>query len=67
MKSLLIAAAVAASVAFAGAAQASEALAKDKGCLGCHATDAKKWARASRTSRPSTRARRMAKPPSSAC
>ena len=42
MKSLLIAAAVAASVAFAGAAQASEALAKDKGCLGCHATDAKK-------------------------
>ena len=42
MKSLLIAAAVAASVAFAGAAQASEALAKDKGCLGCHAVDAKK-------------------------
>jgi cytochrome c len=33
---------VAASVAFAGAAQASEALAKDKGCLGCHAVDAKK-------------------------
>jgi len=42
MKSLLIAAAVAASVAFAGSAQASEALAKDKGCLGCHAVDAKK-------------------------
>ena len=42
MKSLLIAAAVAASVAFAGAAQAQEALAKDKGCLGCHAVDAKK-------------------------
>jgi len=42
MKSLLIAAAVAASVAFAGAAQASEAMAKDKGCLGCHAVDAKK-------------------------
>lgn len=42
MKKLLIAAAAVASVAFAGAAQASEALAKDKGCLGCHATDAKK-------------------------
>ena len=42
MKSLLIAAAVAASVAFAGAAQASEALAKEKGCLGCHAVDTKK-------------------------
>jgi cytochrome c len=42
MKKLLIAAAAVASVAFAGAAQAQEALAKDKGCLGCHATDAKK-------------------------
>ena len=42
MKKLLIAAAAVASVAFAGAAQASEALAKEKGCLGCHATDAKK-------------------------
>jgi cytochrome c len=42
MKKLLIAAAAVASVAFAGAAQASEALAKDKGCLGCHAVDAKK-------------------------
>jgi cytochrome c len=42
MKSVLIAAAAVASVAFAGAAQASEALAKDKGCLSCHATDAKK-------------------------
>ena len=42
MKKLLIAAAAVASVAFAGAAQAQEALAKDKGCLGCHAVDAKK-------------------------
>ena len=42
MKKLLIAAAAVATVAFAGAAQASEALAKDKGCLGCHAVDAKK-------------------------
>jgi cytochrome c len=42
MKSLLIAAAAVASVAFAGAAQAQEALAKEKGCLGCHAVDAKK-------------------------
>jgi len=42
MKSLLIAVAAVASMAFAGAAQAQEALAKEKGCLGCHATDAKK-------------------------
>ena len=42
MKKLLIAAVAVASVAFAGAAQAQEALAKDKGCLGCHAVDAKK-------------------------
>ena len=42
MKSFLIAAAAVASMAFAGAAQANEALAKDKGCLGCHAVDAKK-------------------------
>ena len=42
MKSMLIAAAVAASMGFAGVAQASEDLAKSKGCLGCHAVDAKK-------------------------
>ena len=42
MKSLLIAALAVASVVFAGAAQASEALAKEKGCLSCHAVDAKK-------------------------
>jgi len=42
MKKLLIAAAAVTTMAFAGAAQASEALAKDKGCLGCHAVDAKK-------------------------
>jgi cytochrome c len=42
MNKLLIAAAAVATVAFAGAAQASEALAKDKGCLGCHGVDAKK-------------------------
>ena len=42
MKSFLIAAAAVATFAFAGTAQASEAMAKDKGCLGCHAVDAKK-------------------------
>jgi cytochrome c len=42
MKSFLIAAVAVASVAFAGGAQASEALAKDKGCLACHALDKKK-------------------------
>ncbi len=42
MKSFLIAAVAVASVALAGAAQASEALAKDKGCLTCHALDKKK-------------------------
>ena len=42
MKSYLIAALAVASVAFAGAAQADEAMAKEKGCLGCHAVDKKK-------------------------
>ena len=42
MKSYLIAARAVASVAFAGAAQADEAMAKEKGCLGCHAVDKKK-------------------------
>jgi cytochrome c len=42
MKSLLIAVAAVASMGLAGAAQAQEALAKEKGCLGCHAVDAKK-------------------------
>jgi len=42
MNKLLIAVAAVASLAVAGAAQASEAMAKDKGCLGCHAVDAKK-------------------------
>jgi len=42
MKTFLIAAVAVASVALAGAAQASEALAKDKGCLTCHALDKKK-------------------------
>ena len=42
MKSYLIAALAVASVAFAGAAQADEAMAKEKGCLGCHALDKKK-------------------------
>lgn len=42
MKAFLIAAAAVATVAFAGTAQASEAMAKDKGCLGCHAVDTKK-------------------------
>ena len=42
MKSFLIAAFAVTSVALAGAAQASEALAKEKGCLTCHAVDKKK-------------------------
>jgi cytochrome c len=42
MKSFLIAAVAVASVAFAGAAQAQEALAKEKGCMTCHAIDKKK-------------------------
>ena len=42
MKSIIIAAILAASLAAAGAANASEALAKNSGCLTCHAVDAKK-------------------------
>ena len=42
MKYVVIAAAVAASVAFAGTASAQEALAKSSGCLNCHAVDTKK-------------------------
>lgn len=42
MKSLLIAAVAVASVAFAGGVQASEALAKEKGCMSCHDIDKKK-------------------------
>ena len=42
MKKVLMAAAAVVSLAVAGAAQASEELAKAKGCLGCHAMDAKK-------------------------
>lgn len=42
MKSVLIAAAVAAGLAFAGTASAQEALAKSSGCLNCHAVDTKK-------------------------
>lgn len=40
MKALIVAA-LAAGVAFAGQASADEALAKAKGCLGCHAVDKK--------------------------
>lgn len=42
MKSLLIAAVAVTGVALTDVANASEALAKDKGCLACHAVDAKK-------------------------
>ena len=42
MKSYLIAALAVASVAFAGAAQADQAMAKEKGCLGCHDIEKKK-------------------------
>ncbi len=42
MKSVVIVAAVAAGLAFAGTASAQEALAKSSGCLNCHAVDTKK-------------------------
>ena len=42
MKSIAIAAFLAVGIIGAGAANASEALAKSNGCLGCHAVDAKK-------------------------
>ena len=42
MRTFLIAAAAVACVAFAGTAQASEALAKEKGCTTCHDVDKKK-------------------------
>jgi cytochrome c len=42
MKSLIVAAALVVGVVAAGAAQASEDLAKASGCLTCHAMDAKK-------------------------
>jgi cytochrome c len=42
MKKLMVAAAVAVGVLAAGAANASEDLAKSSGCLTCHAMDAKK-------------------------
>lgn len=42
MKAFLIAAVAVASVTLAGAAQASEALAKEKGCTACHDVDKKK-------------------------
>jgi len=42
MNKALIAAAAVATLAMAGGAQASEAMAKEKGCLGCHAVDTKK-------------------------
>ena len=42
MKSIIIAAIVAVGVVGASAANASEALAKNSGCLTCHAIDAKK-------------------------
>ncbi len=42
MKKLMVAAAVAVGVFAAGAANASEDLAKANGCLTCHALDAKK-------------------------
>ena len=42
MKSVVIVAAVAAGIAFAGTASAQEALAKSSGCLNCHAVDTKK-------------------------
>jgi cytochrome c len=42
MKSLLIATAAVALVLSAGVARADEALAKEKGCLMCHAIDKKK-------------------------
>ena len=42
MKSFLIAAVAVASMALAGAAQASEALAKENGCVTCHDATKKK-------------------------
>lgn len=42
MKPIVIAAVLAIGVFGAGAASASEALAKSSGCLGCHATDTTK-------------------------
>ena len=42
MKSFVIAAVVAAGLAFAGTASAQEALAKSSGCLNCHDVDTKK-------------------------
>jgi cytochrome c len=42
MKSLIVAAALVVGVAAAGAAQASEDLAKANGCATCHAMDTKK-------------------------
>ncbi len=42
MKSILVTAAVVASVALAGVAQASEEMAQKDGCLACHAIDKKK-------------------------
>jgi cytochrome c len=42
MKSMMIAAVLAAGVAAAGSANAQEALAKSSGCLNCHAADTKK-------------------------
>lgn len=42
MKSMMIAAVLAAGVTAAGSANAQEALAKSSGCLNCHAADTKK-------------------------
>jgi cytochrome c len=42
MKTMMIAAVLAMGVLAAGSANASEALAKSSGCLGCHAIDTKK-------------------------
>ena len=42
MKSIVIAAALAAGLGFTGTASADEALAQKSGCLTCHAVDAKK-------------------------
>ena len=42
MKSIVIAAVLAAGIAAAGTANAQEALAKSSGCLTCHSVDAKK-------------------------
>ena len=42
MRSIVIAAALAAGLGFAGTASANEALAQKSGCMTCHAVDAKK-------------------------